>query len=150
MRHETLLKWAVVADAFGSDLEKLLMELGKTKLYVLAYHPSPRAALDEKVVDRLGRTMTGRTVDAESLRLHIRKTYPERRRGNWFRKHDKRAFRDSLRRAHAWLEEDVERVLHKAQRGLKEGERAALVRFRARLKKLATKITDALDSAPDV
>lgn len=148
MRHETLLKWARVADAFGPDLEKALMELGKTKLYVLAYHPDPRGALDEEVVDQEGRTMTGRTVDAESLRLHIRRTYPERRRKNWFRKHQKRPFKDSLKRALASLRRDVERVKHRITAGANEAEHERIRKFRDKLKSLAASITKALDANP--
>ena len=144
MRHETLLKWAIVAKAFGGDLESLLMELGKTKLYVLAYHPDPRAALEEEVTDRMGRQQTGRTIDAESLRLHIRQKYPKTRRGSWFRKHGERPFRESVQRTLDWLKDDIERITHRAALGFKGGERRALVAFRKRLKELVSSVTDAL------
>lgn len=167
MRHETLLKWGKLYQAFGERLGRLLVELGKTRLYVLAYAKDPKVALRDGVQHRLhrGEMVDVRNVSAEEFRRHLAQEFgrhiseqreeEEPRHRHWFRinrkekkAHQARAVLGALDRTTDWLQQEIERVLHRIREGVSSKERKRIRKLRDHLRELATSITAELKAHP--
>jgi len=156
MTRETLLRWARLYDSLGDRLARHLQRHGKAKMYVLSYHPDPKQALRSGIPDpeKKGAVVRVADVNAEALRLLIRRAFPDRSRGQWFRlkstakgKRSVQAVKTTLQRMTDALNVDVERIQRLLRQAAKDEELRFVRLFRDGLRKLSSTITKALTVA---